>query len=132
MKKRVMSAISKLTLGILLFVGTATTEVQAANNNPGEKNIEVKYIGASEDAVIFNISVDNPSGSKFSVIILDEDGNQLFQEIYTDKKFDKRFKLQKPDKHKLTFVVRNFKSADVKQTFEISTKYVEDVVVTKL
>ena len=127
-----MSAISKLTLGILLFVGTATTEVQAANNNPGEKNIEVKYIGASEDAVIFNISVDNPSGSKFSVIILDEDGNQLFQEIYTDKKFDKRFKLQKPDKHKLTFVVRNFKSADVKQTFEISTKYVEDVVVTKL
>lgn len=132
MKTRVMSAISKLTLGVLLFAGVAVTETQAATINPGEKTTEVKYIGTSEDAVIFNVSVDNPTGGKFSVIVLDEEGNQIFQEIYTDKKFDKRFKLPKAEKNKLTFVIRNFKTADVKQTFEINTKYVEDVVVTKL
>jgi hypothetical protein len=76
--------------------------------------------------------LDNPTGGKFSVIVIDEEGNQIFQEIYTDKKFDKRFKLPKAEKNKLTFVIRNFKTADVKQTFEINTKYVEDVVVTKL
>jgi hypothetical protein len=127
-----MSAISKLTLGVLLFTGVAVIETQAATINPGEKTTEVKYIGTSEDAVIFNVSVDNPTGGKFSVIVMDEEGNQIFQEIYTDKKFDKRFKLPKAEKNKLTFVIRNFKTADVKQTFEINTKYVEDVVVTKL
>jgi hypothetical protein len=127
-----MSAISKLTLGVLLFTGVAVTETQAAIINPGEKTTEVKYIGTSEDAVIFNVSVDNPTGGKFSVIVMDEEGNQIFQEIYIDKKFDKRFKLPKAEKNKLTFVIRNFKTADVKQTFEINTKYVEDVVVTKL
>jgi hypothetical protein len=132
MKKRVMSAISKLTLGVLLFTSVAVTETQAATINPGDKITEVKYIGTSDDALLFSVSVDNPTGSKFSVIVLDEEGNQIFQEIYTDKKFDKKFKLPKSEKNKLTFVIRNFKTADVKQTFEINTKYVEDVVVTKL
>jgi len=132
MKKRVMAAISKLTLGVLLFTGVAVTEVQAATINPGEKNTEVKYVGVSGDAVLFNVSVDNPTGSKFSVIVLDEDGTKIFQEIYTDKKFDKRFKLPKSEKNKLTFVIRNFKTADVTQTFEINTRFVEDVIVTKL
>ena len=127
-----MSAISKLTLGVLLLTGVAVTETQAATINPGEKTTEVKYVGTSEDAIIFNVSVDNPTGGKFSVIVIDEEDNQIFQEIYTDKKFDKRFKLPKAEKNKLTFVIRNFKTADVKQTFEINTKYVEDVVVTKL
>jgi hypothetical protein len=132
MKKRVMSAISKLTLGVLLFTSVAVTETQAATINPGDKITEVKYIGTSDDALLFNVSVDNPTGSKFSVIVLDEEGNQIFHEIYTDKKFDKKFKLPKSEKNKLTFVIRNFKTADVKQTFEINTKYVEDVTVTKL
>ncbi len=129
MKKRFISAISKLTLGVLLFTATG---VHAATVNPADKVAEVKYVGTSEDAVVFNVTVDNPTGAKFNVQILDEDGTQIFNEIYSDKKFDKRFKLAKSDKHKLTFVIRNFKDVDVKQSFEISTRYTEDVVVNKL
>jgi len=132
MKKRVMSAISKLTLGVLLFTVVASAETKASTINPGDKITEVKYIGTSDDAVLFNVSVDNPTGGKFSVIVLDEEGNQIFHEVYTDKKFDKKFKLPKAEKNKLTFVIRNFKTADVTQTFEINTRYIEDVVVTKL
>ncbi|MBS1596834.1 MAG: hypothetical protein JST75_01310 [Bacteroidetes bacterium] len=131
MKKHVMSAISKLTLGVLLFMSVAAG-TQAATVNPGDKIAEVKYIGTSDDAVLFNVSVDNPTGSKFSIIVLDGEGDQIFQEIYSDKKFDKKFRLPKSEKNKLTFVIRNFKTADVRQTFEINTKYIEDVVVTKL
>ena len=126
-----MSAISKLTLGVLLFTAAVCT-VHAATVNPGDKITEVKYVGNSEDAVFFSVTVDNPTGGKFSVIVLDEEGNAIFQEIYSDKKFDKRFKLPKSEKNKLTFVIRNFKTADIKQSFEINTKYVEDVTVTKL
>ncbi|HEX4850798.1 MAG TPA: hypothetical protein VFV08_08335 [Puia sp.] len=132
MKKRLMSAMSKLTLGVLLFTAVSTTSVHARPIAPIEKTAEVKYLGVSGDAVLFNVSVENPTGAKFSVIVLDEDGSELFHEVYSDKKFDKRFRLPKAEKHKLTFVVRNFKDADLKQTFEINTRYVEDVVVTKL
>ncbi|HTQ64430.1 MAG TPA: hypothetical protein VMI12_06505 [Puia sp.] len=132
MKKRFMSVISKLTLGVLLFTGAASTAAKAAGHYPGDKVPVVKYLGTSEDAVLFNVSLENPTGTKFIVMVLDEDNTPLFQEVYTDKKFDKRFKLPKSEKNKLTFVIRNFKDADIKESFEINTHYVEDVVVTKL
>ena len=132
MKKRIISAISKLTLVSLFFVTAATVAAHPNVSYPAEKNAEVKYLGTSEDAIVFNVAFDNPGGNKFSVIVLDEDGSQLFQEVYTSKKFDKKFRLPKTDKTKLTFIIRNFKDADLKQTFEINTSFVENVVVTKV
>jgi hypothetical protein len=132
MKKQFISAISALTLGVLLSVAAVTTtQAQSTIGNPGEKTAEVKYLGVTDDALFFNVSFENPNGGKVSVIVLDEDGIQLFQEVYTDKKFDRRFKLPKLEKNKVTFVIRNFKDTDVKQSFEINTRLVEDVVVTK-
>ncbi len=132
MKKQFISAISALTLGVLLSVAAVTTtQAQSTIGNPNEKTAEVKYLGVTDDALFFNVSFENPNGGKVSVIVLDEDGIQLFQEVYTDKKFDRRFKLPKLEKNKVTFVIRNFKDTDVKQSFEINTRLVEDVVVTK-
>ncbi|HEV3250177.1 MAG TPA: hypothetical protein VGZ71_04455 [Puia sp.] len=131
MKKQFISAISALTLGVLLTTAVTTTQAQSTIGSPSEKTAEVKYLGLSDDALFFNVSFENPVGGRVSVIVLDEDGTQLFQEVYTDKKFDKRFKLPKLEKNKITFVIRNFKDTDVKQSFEINTRLVEDVVVTK-
>ena len=62
MKRPIMSAISKLTLGVVLFTGVAlSANAQANYTSSMEKNAEVKYIGNSEDAVVFNVSYDNPS-----------------------------------------------------------------------
>jgi hypothetical protein len=132
MKKHLISAISKLTLGLLLFTGLAVNNVHATGINPTQTTGEIKFLGTSEDAILFKVTYDNPMGDRFSVIVLDEDGTQLFQEVYTDKKFEKRFKLPKTDKSKLTFIIRNFKNADLKQNFEIDTHVIENVVVTKL
>ena len=132
MKKQFISAISALTLGVLLSIAAVTTsQAQSTIGNSGEKTAEVKYLGVSDDALFFNVSFENPVGGKVSVIVVDEDGIQLFQEVYTDKKFDKRFKLPKLEKNKVTFIFRNLKDTDVKQSFEINTRLVEDVVVTK-
>jgi hypothetical protein len=132
MKKHFVSAISKLTLGIFLLTGVPATHAHARGIDPVFKSGEVKFIGSSDDAIIFKVTYDNPSGDKFSVIVLDEDGSTLFQQTYTDKKFEKRFRLPKTDDRKLTFVIRNFKDADLRQKFSINTHVVEDVVVTKL
>ena len=132
MKKQIKSAISKLTLASVFFVTLGSTHAQATGLVPVVKNTEIKYVGVTSESILFNVSVDNPNGTKFSVIVLDDEGNQLFQEVYTDKKFDKRFKLPKDDKNKVTFIIRNFKDADEKQVFEVNTRIVEDVVVTKI
>jgi hypothetical protein len=132
MKRQFLSAISKLTVGLALFTGVTLTQARANSTYPIEKNAEVKYLGVSGDAVLFKVSFDNPSNNKYVISVVDEDGNQLFQGVYTDKKFDKRFILPKSDKQKLTFIIRNAKDVELKQTFEISTHFVEDVVVTRL
>lgn len=133
MKMPVLSAISKFTLGVVMLTGVAVSaHAQAKYASTIEKNAEIKYIGNADDAVVFNISYKNPANNKFVVTILDEDGTQLFQSVYNDKMFDKRFKLPKTDKSKLTFEIRNNREIELKQTFEINTRIVEDVVVTRI
>ena len=133
MKMPILSAISKFTLGVVMFTGVATTaHAQAKYGTKKKKNAEVKYIGSADDQVMFNVSYNNPTNNKFVVTVLDEDGTKLFQSVYNDKKFDKRFKLPKTDKTKLTFEIRNNREIELKQTFEINTRIVEDVVVTKI
>jgi maltose-binding protein MalE len=133
MKKMIMTTIAKFTAAGLLLVTVATTQAQTTTSASTENNTTVKYLGTQDDMILFNVSVANPRGNKFSVIVSDNDGNQLFQEVYNDKKFDKRFRLPKTETGKLTFVVRNFKDAsDDVHSFEVSDRVVEDIVVTSV
>jgi hypothetical protein len=131
MKKAIISAIGKLCLSIALcsaFIGVRAQSI----TNPADKNIVVRYLGASDDQLLFNVAYENPNGSRFSVMVLDQDGTSLFQEVYTDRKFDKRFRLPRTDNDKLTFVIRDFRDADWKESFTIDTKVTENLVVTKV
>jgi outer membrane lipoprotein-sorting protein len=131
MKKMIMTRIAKFTAAGLLLVTVASTQAQTTTNASIDKNTTVKYLGTQDDVILFNVSVENPSGNKFSVIVSDNEGNQIFQQVYNDRKFDKRFRLPKSETGKLTFVVRNFKDAsDDVHSFEVSDKVIEDVVVT--
>jgi hypothetical protein len=131
MKNAIISAISKLTLGIALSTVALTGHAQTALY-PSEKNADIRYLGVSDGNMMFNVAYDNPSGNKFSITVVAQDGSPMFQEVYTDRKFDKRFVLPMTDKEKVTFVIRNFRDADLKQSFEIDTRVIEDVVVTKV
>src|ERR1700759_3724176 len=111
MKKMIMPKVAKLTAAALLLLTVATTQAQTTTNASADKNTTVKYVGTQDDVILFNVSVENPNGNKFSVIVTDNEGNQIFQEVYSDKKFDKRFRLPSSETGKLTFVVRNFKDA---------------------
>jgi hypothetical protein len=75
------TAISRLTLGIILLltVGTASAQPGPAGAVPGANPAVVKYQGAQDDMLVFNVSYSNPEGKKFVVLITDQNGNQLFQ-----------------------------------------------------
>jgi hypothetical protein len=131
MKRQIITVVSKYSGALFLSAGlflSASAGIPPGNEHPAE----VKFLGSSEDAVLFDVLYDNPGGKKFSVIVLDEDGNLLFEDVYKDRKFDKKFKLPKADNARLTFVIRDYRDKDLKQTFQINTHIKEEVVVTKL
>jgi hypothetical protein len=97
-------------------------------------NAAVKYVPAKEGRGVFNVVYDNPNGSRFLLQILDQDGNQLYQRVFTDKKFTRNFQLADPDSYnKLTFVLRNLDDKS-SQRWEVSTstQLIEDVNVKEL
>jgi hypothetical protein len=126
-------SISALLIAALISANTNASEIQA-HTALHESTATVKYIGADSNSYTFNVAYNNEGGEKFSLRIMDEAGNTLFTGTYSDKKFDKRFKLMKEDVDgKLSFVIKNFKDNSV-QTFQVTTtsQTVEDVVIKKV
>lgn len=126
-----------VVMAVLLtgFSATAQT-VNLTDSASTTKAAVVKHIGTEGNNQYFQVLMDNDKGDKFSLAIKDEDGNTLFQEVYNDKKFDKKFQLQKEDVNdteKLVFIIRTLKDG-ISQSFEISknVRTVEYVTVNKL
>ena len=100
--------------------------------DPIVKAASVKHISTTNDKIIFQVSLDNETGEKFGLSIRDVQGNTIFQDVYSDKKFDKKFVLDKSENiGKITFVVRSLKDNQT-QVFEINTttRIIENVDVT--
>ncbi len=98
-----------------------------------DNKVEVKYTGVDKfNQLSFNVKYSNPNGNAFYLTVLDENGEALYKGVYSDKQFDKTFKLPKSEVSKLTFVIDGGKEA-FKQKFDVSikTEVVEDVVVSK-
>lgn len=119
--------------------GTSTANaagghVSKKHNAGSASTAEVFYIGSQEGQPLFNVMYNNNEGSRFSISITDADGYELFQSSYSDKKFDKKFKIADgvPD-GKLLLTIHNFQDNSV-QSFEINanTLLVEDVEVKEV
>jgi hypothetical protein len=93
---------------------------------------EVKYVDNKEGAYVFNVIYDNAAGSRFSLRVLDEQGNQLYQSFFSDKKFDKKFMITETE-GQFTFIIRNYQDNSI-QRFEVNsnTHLVEDFEVKEL
>jgi len=111
MKKQSVQAIVK---GIVLSgILTAGTFIQSkANDNAGEAvaakaSAEFKFAGSSKDQASFNVKFNNPTGEKFTLLVLDANGDLFFKESYSKKDFAKKLVLAKEDAEKLTFRIQS-------------------------
>jgi len=116
---------------------SANAATPASNNKPysviDANKVEVKYTGVDKyNQLTFNVKYSNPAGNTFNLVVLDENGEQLFKGYYGDKQFDKTFKLPKSEVSKLTFVIEDGKES-LKEKFDINikTRTYEDVIVSK-
>jgi hypothetical protein len=94
----------------------------------------LQFAGSTDEAIMFDVKVDNPTADKFTITVTTKDGDVLFSKDYSDKSFAKKFKLLKS----IDISSYNFKitstNKNLDQTFVVdaSSKTVDTVVVTKL
>jgi hypothetical protein len=109
----------------LVSLANSNGPVNGGNN---ANTAEVKYI-TQEGGGIFNVRYNNAAGSRFSLVVLDADGDQLYSYVYSEKNFDKNFKLADPDSfRKLVFIIRNLND-NTTQRFEVEASGHEEEVV---
>ena len=109
----------------LVSLANGNGPVNGGNN---ANTAEVKYV-TQEGGGIFNVRYDNAAGSRFSLVVLDADGDQLYSHIYSEKNFDKSFRLADPENfRKLVFIIRNLND-NTTQRFEVEASGHEEEVV---
>jgi hypothetical protein len=129
----------KKLFSIALFVGISVVGFANGTDSVRRHGVdasaaEVKYIAGKDGDVLFNVVYNNATGQRFSVIVLDEFGNKLYQQSFSDTKFDRKFKLADPESaNSLTFIIRNY-SDNSEQRFRVdaSNRLVEDVEVKEV
>lgn len=138
--KLILSHIRKtisLSFLTVLFGGISIVTFANGNEPLGDRNAEtaeVKYITTKEGEGLFNVVYNNTTGSRFSVTVLDEFGNQLYQGFFSDRKFDRKFKLADPEiASKLTFIIRNYADNSTQRyQVDATARLVEDVQVKEV
>ena len=118
----------------LVLLGTTSVHAQAIRASEElPKNAVVKYLGQNGDMMMIQVQYDNTTGQKFNVTVKDPEGVTMFTQVFSDKKFDKKFRIPKIDNDKLTFIIKNV-SENNAQTFEVNSniRTVEEVVVKKV
>jgi hypothetical protein len=135
MKQQLKSVFGKLISGTILALTLATAQAQSTVAGDGQnENATVKYLGTQDDMVVFNVSYTNPDGSKFLLIVKDQDGSPLYQNSFSDKVFYKQFRLPKADRDRIVFLFRNGHDADIVKAFEINvnSRFVREVAIKKI
>ena len=120
-----------ITAGIVVAgftIQAQTSQVKQASASPAAS---VKYMGSDQDMLSVAVQYNNGKGRLFTITVRDQNGYQFFQGNFTEKKFNKVFRLPKPDISKIVFIIRDAGTNQV-QSFEVNTKAAEEPVVKRM
>ena len=127
-----MTSLIKLLFGasFLLIVSTA----HAQSTESGANDAAVKYLGVQDDLLVFDVSYTNPTGGKFQIVVKDQDGAAIYQNLFAEKTIYKQFRLPKSEKDRVVFVIRDFRDADIVKAFDINvnSRIIHEVAVRKV
>ena len=139
MKKQSINTIAKRfflgnVLAAMFFLSASanTGSTRILSIDPTKK-VEVKYVGTEKESLFFNVKFNNEAGKSFKVYVLDENGEVIYSDKFTEKTFDKKFVFPaSQDVNKLTFII-NTEIGSYKEIFDVAVKTntVSEVSVTK-
>lgn len=122
MKKNILSFAIAAIIGTL-SVSAKTVNTKEANGTNANTPV-VSYLGSTEKGIVFNVNYANPQSSKFSVVVRNAAGDELYRETYKSKDFNKNFVLNIPSEDinnaAVTFELVGGKN-EVKKSFDINS-----------
>jgi hypothetical protein len=133
-KTRIMKAnraFSLKNLVLIIAVLMFTTFTASAQKSTNAVQPSLTYAGTVDGHMNFLLNYDNEVAEKFFVIIADVSGKVFFEEVYSEKKFNRIFSIP-VEAGNITLTITSFKNKSDKK-FQVTTerKLVEEVTVSK-
>ncbi|MBS1563075.1 MAG: hypothetical protein JST39_01750 [Bacteroidetes bacterium] len=120
-----------LTVFVTLTGLTAAAQTAQVRQELHSTHATVRYMGSREETMSVAVQFDNTKGQRFTVTVRDQDGYQLFEGSFREKKFDKIFELPGKGISRLSFSI-GVAGAARAQSFEIDTKKAEEMMVKRV
>ena len=114
---------------VITVLGTNSVN---AKNNPALPSVgSISCVSTSNFQSSFVVNYENESGEKFVVSVVDSEGVTLFDDVFTDKKFNKTFMVP-AEVGNVTFTITSYKNKTEKK-FQATTvrRMVQDIVIDK-
>jgi hypothetical protein len=126
---------SVLAAAALLTIGSAkahATPIIEKIISPTDSQVNVTFVGTTDNSLVFHLDFENKSGEKFSLIIKNDAGDVVYQANYNDIHFAKNIRIQKEESEMHpTFVIRT-STEQVERKFSVNRQVSENYVVTTL
>ena len=116
----------------VIFICNVYALGQQSSHHVSFKDGSISYQGAIDEELIFKLEIENTSGKKIFVSLVNQAGDKIFYRSFNEKKISKNFKIP-ADIGTVTFIVGD-SSAKPAQQFKISTgqRYIDEVSVKKV
>ena len=134
-----MKAVAKVIAVALTALVMIVSNPLASQANGGAKKatitddqVSVKYVGTTDNKVVFQVAFENPTGEKFSLIIKNDNGDVVYHQQFNETHFAKNVYFENTDTDITpTFVIRNANNEIVRQ-FRVVKTVSENTTVTSL
>jgi hypothetical protein len=137
-----MKAVAKIIAVAFTAVVVLVANPLASHANGGgakkvssltEAQVSVKYVGVSNNQVVFQVVFDNPTAEKFTLIIKNDAGDVVYHQQYNDAHFAKNVYFENTDSQiQPTFIVRTANGNDIVRQFQVTKTVTENTTVTSL
>ena len=137
-----MKAVAKIIAVAFTAVVVLVANPLASHANGGgakkvssltDAQVSVKYVGTSNNQVVFQVVFDNPTGEKFALIIKNDAGDVVFHQQYNETHFAKNVYFDNTDSEiQPTFIVRSANGSDIVRHFQVVKTVTENTTVTSL
>lgn len=133
--KSVVKAIAVVATALVVIVSNPLASKANGGGTKASINdeqVSVKYVGADDNHIVFQVQFENPTGEKFALIIKNDNGDVVYHQQFNGTHFAKNVYFENTDGEiEPTFIIRNGNNEVVRQ-FHVVKTITENTTVTSL
>jgi hypothetical protein len=128
----VVKTLTAAAVAVVFFANSAFANDGSKKSTLNDDQVNVQYIGSTENQVAFRLEFENPTAEKFWLIIKNDAGDVVYRKQFNDVHFNKSVYVLKEDAEiRPTFIIRN-SAGEIVRTFAVTRTITENTVVTQL